>query len=142
VQILNSDVRHFQVGIYDNSSTVGSHLSVEDTIASDNSPTGIVVSPSGSGVVQATLNRITANNNDFGVAVEGNASAAIANSVMSNNSNSGLFGQGGVTWLAKSVISGNPTGVRVGGTVNSYGDNYINNNGTPVAGILTPVGMQ
>jgi hypothetical protein len=67
----------------------------------------------------------------------------IANSVISNNSVRGLENDGGVTWLAKTVISGNGTGaVLIGGTVNSYGDNYINNNGVPVIGSLTPVGMQ
>jgi hypothetical protein len=41
------------------------------------------------------------------------------------------------------VISGNTTGVYTGcGNVKSYGDNYINDNGTPVMGTLTPVGMQ
>jgi hypothetical protein len=29
-----------------------------------------------------------------------------------------------------------------GGTVFSYGDNYINDNGLPVSGSLTPVSMQ
>jgi hypothetical protein len=134
VQILNSVVRHFTVGIYNNS-TNGSNLLIEDTIASDNS-TGIVANPSGA---NATLNRITANNNVQGVATFGNTT--IANSVMSNNSNVGLLNQAGVTWLAKSVISGN-VGVAVGGTVNSYGDNYINDNFPPVNGTLTPVTTQ
>jgi hypothetical protein len=66
----------------------------------------------------------------------------IANSVMSNNSDTGLQNNGGATWLAKTVISGNATGVYVGGTVMSYGDNYINDNTTPVSGSLTSVSMQ
>jgi hypothetical protein len=67
----------------------------------------------------------------------------IANSVISNNSDTGLFGVQGVTSLAKTVISGNATGVNAApGTVKSYGDNYINDNTTPVVGSLTPVGMQ
>jgi HipA-like protein len=66
----------------------------------------------------------------------------IANSVMSNNSLSGLQNDNGVTWLAKTVISGNATGVVVGGTVNSYGDNYIRDNTTPISGSLTPVSTQ
>ena len=44
----------------------------------------------------------------------------------------------------RTVISGNATGVNfLGGVVNSYGDNYIRDNGTPVAGgSLTPVSTQ
>jgi hypothetical protein len=59
----------------------------------------------------------------------------IANSVLSNNSACGLCSVSpSNTWLAKSVISGNGTGVQVDGTVNSYGDNYIADNATPVTG--------
>jgi hypothetical protein len=62
---------------------------------------------------------------------------------MSNNSQRGLITVGGTTWIAKNVISGNPTGVSLqGGTVNSYGDNYLNDNTTPVMGALTPVMTQ
>jgi Right handed beta helix region len=140
VQILNSVIRHFQFGIYDQTNTLGSTLLIEDTVASDNKDTGIVVSPFGN--TRATLNRITANNNQWGIASAGTADTTVANSVMSNNSNSGLTNDGGgaVFWLAKSVISGNFIGVN--GTVNTYGDNYIRDNVTPVNGTLTPVGMQ
>jgi hypothetical protein len=142
VQILNSIVRKFMLaGVYEQSNTPGSILLIQDTIASDNGDTGIVVA--GFNTNKATLNRITANNNQFGVSVVGNAT--IANSVIFNNSNSGLFNFG-TAWLSKNVISGNLTGVTVGpggtATVNSYGDNYIRNNGTPVSGSLTPVTTQ
>jgi Right handed beta helix region len=137
VQILNSVIRRFQYGILA-ATTNGSNLLIENTIASDNFFAGIVVG----GTTKATLNRITANNNGLGVNTAGEIITTITNSVIYNNSNYGLFSQGGVTWLAKSVISGNATGVNVGGTVNSYGDNDIRDNGTPVQGILTPVGMQ
>jgi Periplasmic copper-binding protein (NosD) len=143
VQILNSVVRHFQIGISDVTSTNGSNLLIEDTIASDNPNIGIVVEPGGS--VNATLNRITANNNQFGVGTVGNTNTTIANSVMSNNSRGGLIStSSAIAWLAKSVILGNAIGVQiVGATVNSYGDNYINNNTIPVAGgNLTPVATQ
>jgi hypothetical protein len=66
---------------------------------------------------------------------------------LSNNGEVGLITlNGGVAWLAKTVISGNPSGVSFvqnGGPVNSYGDNYIRDNGTPVSGgSLTPVTTQ
>ena len=143
VQILNSVVRHFVSGIAYVTSTNGANLLIEDTIASDNSQTGIILSPSaGVTVAFATLNRITANNNRAAGVAAGGVNATIANSVISNNSNTGLDFSGGFTWLAKNVISGNSIGVSVGGTVNSYGDNYIRNNGTPVGGTLTPVTTQ
>jgi hypothetical protein len=150
VQILNSVVRHFGGGIIDETSTNGANLLIEDTIVSDNRNSGIVVNPSGTGA-EATLNRITANNNLFGVVLDSTSGvviagkkATISNSVISNNSMIGLLANPGtVAWLAKTVISGNQTGVNVsGGFVDSYGDNYINDNMTPVMGSLTPVGMQ
>jgi hypothetical protein len=139
VQILNRVVRHFGVGIKDATSINGSNLLIEDTVVSDNATTGIVVAPNG-GTVKATLNRITANNNSNGVSIGGDADTTIANSVISNNSNIGVFNNG-AAWLAKTVISGNQFGAS--GGFNSYGDNYLNDNGTPVfGGSLTPVGMQ
>jgi hypothetical protein len=63
--------------------------------------------------------------------------------VLSNNSSNGLQSNAGVNWLAKTVISGSARGVNLaGGAVNSYGDNYVNDNTTPVVGSLTPVSMQ
>jgi hypothetical protein len=114
VQILNSVVRQF--GIIGQSSTSGSNLLIEDTASSDNARTGILVNSYG---VKATLNRITSNNNAFGVATD--ATMTVANSVMSNNAFTGLDSGSGVVWLSRSVISGNGTGVSVGGTVNSQG---------------------
>jgi nitrous oxidase accessory protein NosD len=143
VQILNSVIRHFEYGIYDVTSTSGSNLLVEDTTLSDNAQFGMYVFPTGPNL-KVTLSRITANNNQTGVITNGN-NITIANSVLSNNSNAGLgiLGLSNI-WLAKNVISGNLYGVLVvgGGTVFSYGDNYINDNGTPVMGTRTPVGMQ
>jgi hypothetical protein len=116
---------------------------IQDTVASDCSG-GVSLSPPFGITFKATLNRFTANNNQTGVFAQGNADTMIANSVISNNSSAGLFTIGnGVTSLAKTVISGNQTGVSIGsGIVKSYGDNYINDNTTPVMGSLTPVGMQ
>jgi hypothetical protein len=144
VQILNSVVRHFHIGIQNNTSTAGSNLLIEDTIASDNSNAGIFLVPSGSVSIKATLNRVTTNSNEFGILSQGNHDTMIANSVLSNNGNTGLSTSSGITSLARTVISGNTIGVHVfaPGTVKTYGDNYINDNTTPVIGTLTPVGMQ
>jgi hypothetical protein len=142
VQILNSVVRHFVLGIYDRSN--GINLLFQDTIASDNALYGIVVGQNVGTTTKATLNRITTNNNLYGVSIVGNNNTTIANSVLSNNGGIGLNNSGGSVRLAKTVISGNGTGVVLdGGTVNSYGDNYISNNTNSVAfGSLTPVSTQ
>jgi Right handed beta helix region len=140
VTILNSVVHHFQYGIADGRST--GNLLVEDTTASDNVLAGIVGgNPQGGSTVKSTLNRITANNNQWGINIFAN-NTTIANSVLSNNSNSGLLCACSA-WLAKTVISGNTYGVNLaGGEVFSYGDNYIRDNTTPVFGSLTPVTTQ
>jgi Periplasmic copper-binding protein (NosD) len=141
VQILNSVIRHFQFGIFYSSSTSGANLLIEDTVASDNTNDGIDIAPSGASI-KATLSRITANNNNFGVLISGNGDMTIANSVMSN-SFVGLRSADGVTLLAKNVISGNGTGVVVvAGIVKSYGDNYINDSTIPVSGVVIPVATQ
>jgi hypothetical protein len=121
----------------------GANLLIEDTIASDNVDSGIYVHPT-DGNIQATFNRITANNNQLGGVTAIYADMTIDDSVISNNGGSALTIVNGVTWLSNSVISGNGTGVNVSvtGTVNSYGDNFIRNNTTPVSGTLTPVTTQ
>jgi hypothetical protein len=138
VHILNSYVHHFQFGIYDQTTTSGSKLLIEDTVASDNSQYGFIVAPS-SGTVKATLNRITANNNSTGV---GNTSnTTIANSVLSNNTTAGLEADNpGTVRLAKTVISGSPIGVT--GFFLSYGDNYLDDNTTPFAPGVSNIATQ
>jgi hypothetical protein len=74
-----------------------------------------------------------------GVVVSG-GNTTIANSVISNN-RPGLYFPGGVIFLAKTVIStNNGVGLDVaGGTVNSYGDNYLGSNGRNFIGTLTSI---
>jgi hypothetical protein len=120
VLILNSVIRLFAAaGINDITSTNGSTLLIEDTVASY-SQTGIAIHATGTNA-QATLNRVTANNNVNGIFTGFNSATTIANSVLSNNNPIGLAVQtNGGTWLAKNVISGSATGVMVfAGTVNA-----------------------
>jgi hypothetical protein len=150
VQILNCVIRHFtNAGISFTPADGPSSLLVSDTVASYNGiagqGTGININPVNAASTNATLNRITANNNQYGVAVALSASVMIANSVMSNNGKSGLsMESGGTAWLGTSAISNNGIGVWVngGGTVNSYGNNQINGNTTDVSGSLTRVSPQ
>jgi hypothetical protein len=147
VQILNSVVRHFQVGIDYASNIDRSTLLIQDTIASDNSAIGIDINPQANAFTSAILNRITANNNQFGVSAYGGLTT-IANSVISNNTNTGVNTQGapiGNVALAKTVISGNKTGVAVGGGITaafSYGDNYIADLILPQPSTLVLIPMQ
>jgi hypothetical protein len=142
VQILNSVVRHFGEGIRHETTTNGANLLVEDTVMSDNTTAGIDVETMVP--VKVVLSRITANNNGAGVELGGVNDTTIANSVLSNNGNTGVMASGGVVWLSKMVISGSMQGIFVtGSTVKSYGDNYIGDNATPVfGGSLTPVSTQ
>jgi hypothetical protein len=142
VQILNCVIRHFDYGIDAVGSTNGANLLIEDTVASDNSVTGIFVQGFNNVNKTATLNRITANNNQEGI-FNGDNTTTITNSVLSNNNVGLQSGAFSVAWLSKTAISGNTIGVNLMGTVNTYGDNYIRNNTTPVSGgSLTPVTTQ
>ncbi len=140
VQIIDCVIRHFDFGIYYQPTNEPANFLVSNTIASDNVLNGIVIDPAnGVPTTPVTLSRITANNNQFGVAIVAGY-VMIANSVLSNNSNTGLQSDGGTIWLAKSVISGNSNGVGADGTVNSYVDNDINGNTSDIiGGSLTPV---
>jgi hypothetical protein len=132
-------VRNFAFGIYYKPTNDPANFLVSNTIASDNTFTGVVIAPAnGVATTPVTLSRITANDNTFGVAIVA-GHVMIANSTLSNNSVAGLQSDSGTVWLAKSVISGNSGGVVVGGTVNSYADNDINGNTTDINGSLTPV---
>src|SRR5262249_29975672 len=73
-----------------------SSLSVSDTLAADNGFGGILVEPSGSGIVQAVFNRVeTYNNTGDGLTVSGQFStgtinASVTDSVAANNSSGGF----------------------------------------------------
>jgi hypothetical protein len=144
VQILNSVVRNFSVGINDIASTDNVRLLVEDTIVSDNTQDGIHLAPSGTNT-RTTLSRSTASNNQTGVnVISGNTT--IANSVISNNQiglniNDGVNSLGGNTaYLAKNVITTNTqVGVNALQGAFTYGDNYINNNGG--RNVIAPSGL-
>ena len=149
VQILNCVARHFAyAGIVFASSNSGSNLLVTNTVLSDNGAYGIYV-PAVPGLV--VLDRVTANNNGFlaplpvtGAGAYVWAPTMISNSVLSNNL-IGFETSGPNAWLAKSVVTGNSVyGIFLhGGTVYSYGDNFISGNTTNVsAGSLTPISTQ
>jgi hypothetical protein len=149
----------------------GHNIVITNTSASHNQGAGVYYSPvSGTATVGIVIDHVNATNNGYGIALSnsgGATSASISNSIGSDNANFGyLFANvtvsldlsyasgnqgGGVTVnsattlaLGRSVIMTNGIGIDIspGGTVNSYKDNRIAGNGTPVSGTLTPVNPQ
>jgi hypothetical protein len=106
---------------------------ISNSIASANRGDGIVVRDANVTI----LNSIMANNFN-GLESDVSASApktrvSMRNSTATGNSNSGITNNG-ILVLSQSVVTSNLAGVAVGGTVNSYGDNDIDGNGTDVVG--------
>jgi hypothetical protein len=94
--IENCVIRNFKgAGIVITPST-SSSFSVSNTIASHNSNIGILVQLTGSAVVTGVLSKVTANNNNFGIFVNGGATTGaslnvtVVDSEASNNANTGV----------------------------------------------------
>jgi hypothetical protein len=142
-----------------------SKLSVSSTLVSDTKGEGILIQPNGSGIVIGVLDHVECDNDSFGLLVNGSAlsgtlNVAVSNSVMANNTVSGIapasFGAatavmvrdstiannsgdgllvtGGAATarVSRSTIMGNATGfaTSTGGTLVSYGDNNLDGNTT------------
>ena len=113
-------------------------VDISNTIASGNSGNGIDFNPGGSATVKGTISQTTANNNGMsGIVVFGSSTATVVDSVASNNFDGFATAAGGVMRLGRSVASANSTGIPVGGTTYSYGDNKIDGNLNEVSGSLT-----
>lgn len=119
---------------------------IEDTIVSDNGVYGFLVSPQGSGSARGAFEKISANQNGFGVELANSGAqinVAIANSMIENNSGPGVAIAAGKTLqLYHSVIRGNFFGVRNSGLVETAGNNLIRGNVEEISGALTDVGSQ
>jgi hypothetical protein len=113
-------------------------VDISNTIASGNTSSGIFFNPTGSATVKGTISQATTNNNlSVGIFLLGAATATVVDSIASNNFYGFATNSGGVMRLGRSVASANNTGVLVGTTVYSYGDNKIDGNTTDVSGSLT-----
>jgi hypothetical protein len=90
-----------------------------------------------------TLDHVLAYNNGNGIKV-GAGTALAVDSTAANNSNVGFLVVGGssVLRLAHSAATGNVVGVRINGTAESAGDNFIRGNNADVFGTLTNVGTR
>jgi hypothetical protein len=142
-------------------------VTITDTNVKGNLGNGIVVQPAGlnSNVV---LDRVHVQQNvSFGVSITGGSSVSIRNSVLSNNGASGLRMDGtgmsasadldnveiagnatgiesiagSITRVANSSIVQNSTGLSIGGTVQSFGNNRVAGNLGGNGG-MSPIGLQ
>jgi hypothetical protein len=144
-------------------------FSITSTIVTNDGGAGIAYFvSSGSPAANGVIDHVAATANPVGISIEPNATAGstvitISNSVVSNNSNDGIFGNGPATLklsidnsnisgnsnygiyadvksnvlLGRSVITGNGTGVFNNTSPNTfytYKDNRINENGTDTGG--------
>lgn len=147
--------------------TGASSLYVSDTVVSTNSGGGIFIAPAAGGSAKASLTRVDLVNNGFGVKADGtsgkvdltifdsvasanahagfwaykNVSVNIKHSISTHNG-TGLEASGGATAklrVGDSTVMGNGTGVVIAGgaTMNSYGNNQIDDNAAPGATIPT-----
>jgi hypothetical protein len=160
LNIQDSVIRNLQSGIsFKPSGSTASSLFVSDTLVSDNAGNGIIVEPTGSGVVTVVLERVQTYSNAGGIDILGGTvvNATVSDSVSAHNNNDGIYAQtfgstnvmirnspmaynGGYGLLAensvllrvtRSTITGNATGWGVAGaTLSSYGDNNVDGNAT------------
>lgn len=123
-------------------------VSIDDTIVRDNGQgtgVGILINPTGSAVVKASLNNVRMLNNNAGIQVKGVSTTQINNSVAAGNVNAGLSNAGSGTAtllsLSHSVTTGNGTfGVVCGPgapVVTNLNDTINFGNGTPTTGSCT-----
>jgi len=138
IQIVNCVIRHFTLaGVsYEVTSSPPVQMIIADSILSDNGGYGIFIQMLNGGPITqpAEVNKVTLTNNGTGIFV-GYTAVIISNSEIANNNTGVSTELGAGVRLAKDVIFGNTTGVNLsGGTVYSYGDNYIDLNTTDITG--------
>jgi hypothetical protein len=128
--------------------TASSQLSVSNTLVSDNSSFGIIISADASAVASAVIDNVTMANNAGGLHASSSGGAPInvmvRNSTMAHNSE-GLGSQGtsSTVWLTRSTITENGSDFSITGTsvLLSYGDNNIVGN-TSTSGTPTLIGYK
>ena len=123
-----------------------------NTIASNNPGDGILVQLTGSAVVTGVLSKVTANNNNFGIFVNGGATSGaslnvtVADSEASNNANTGVEAVSLVEHAATAVVASNDvTGlIAVGNAILRVAHSVVTGNNTGVntsgGGILKSFG--
>jgi hypothetical protein len=154
--IENCVIRNFRIAGINISPTATSTFSVSNTIASNNPGDGMV-QLTGSAVVTGVLSKVTANNNNFGIFVNGGATSGaslnvtVADSEASNNANTGveavsLVEHAATAVMLRNVVASNDvTGlIAVGNAILWVGHSVVTGNNTGVntsgGGILKSFG--
>jgi hypothetical protein len=143
--IENCVIRGFVTAGIAISPTTTSSFSVSNTIASHNSNNGILVQLTGSAVVTGVLSKVTANNNNFGIFVNGGATAGaslnvtVVDSEASNNANTGveavsLVEHAATAVMLRNVVASNDvTGlIAVGNAILRVAHSVVTGNNTGV----------
>jgi hypothetical protein len=149
--------------------TAGGELYISNTTVRNTGQSGIAITPAASGVGQrldAAFDNVRVQNSFFGIIIGNNVKAMINRSIVSGNSQAGIFAGGSTppveVNVSNSVVSNNATGVQNGGgtvtirlssndisfnatgltgATSSYGNNRLQGN-TALGTAPTPVGLQ
>ncbi len=129
VRIENCKIYGFTQGIFDNRGA--GHLSVTDTIVSNNQQTGVIVYSSGASTLAVTLDHVQMHSNgNAGFAITSGARANVSNSSATSNTHGFYADSGAVLNLDHTVAFGNAsTGINAqsSATVRLY-DSTISDN--------------
>ena len=117
LEIADCAIRHFTENGVNVAASSNSNFSIVNTIASDNGSSGVYFGPTAVAGVKGVLNRVTANNNAYGVSVYGGASSAaslgltIRDSVASHNASYGIWagstaGHAAAIIVARNLVTG------------------------------------
>jgi hypothetical protein len=135
-------------GVFIAPATGAVSATISNTISSNNGDFGIAFVPGVGAAVKASVDHTTTNENgSVGMLVSSNARVMISDSIANDNAIDGFRASGNATskmYLARSVASGNGTGIQNGAgihnvsssTVKSFGDNEVYGNGNEVDGTV------
>lgn len=137
---------------------------ISNTTVSYNNTVGIWYVPTGTGAAKLQIDGVVANNNDYGIAVNTFSSsvqttAAVTNSSTANNEYGvysggtrtrlmidrlvtsgnayGIYQVSASTYVGRSIVSRNTTGIRGDGTIFTYGSNQVDLNTTDIDATLS-----
>jgi hypothetical protein len=138
-------INRFTTGINFVPTVANSQLHVVDSIVRNNGTGntggGILVGPTGSGTVKASLDRVRLENNVFGLKTQGSSNTTVNDSVAAGNAFAGLSSAGAsaltILTIENSESANNQTGVGcASGTTVRIGNTKIIGNPTPVTASL------
>ena len=137
--------------LIENASPAAVTASIDRTGLYNNGEAGLLVGgDNGTGDLKVSVTDSVASNNNVGFLVQSSANHSFSNLSLTHSQAAGngvgveAVSTNATLWLAQSTVTGNANGffISLPAVINSYGDNYINNNNGPSTGSLTPVGKQ